>query len=52
MFTGIVEERGIVLALEDHRLVVGCGTVTAGECGWHGGIASRKLGKGGKMEDV
>ena len=30
MFTGIVEERGIVLALEDHRLVVGCGTVTAG----------------------
>lgn len=29
MFTGIVEERGEVLALVDHRLTVGCRTVTA-----------------------
>jgi riboflavin synthase len=30
MFTGIVEERGSVLALENHRLVVACRAVTAG----------------------
>jgi riboflavin synthase len=28
MFTGIVEERGEVRALTDHRLTVGCGVVT------------------------
>jgi riboflavin synthase len=30
VFTGIVEERGTVLALEDHRLVVGSAVVTNG----------------------
>lgn len=30
MFTGIIEERGEVLSLEDHRLVVGCRSVTSG----------------------
>ena len=29
MFTGIIEERGEVLALTDHRLTVGCSVVTA-----------------------
>jgi riboflavin synthase len=29
MFTGIVEEMGVVRSLLDHRLVVGCRTVTA-----------------------
>ena len=29
MFTGIIEERGTVLAFEAHRLVVGCRTVNA-----------------------
>ncbi|MEW6059852.1 MAG: riboflavin synthase [Actinomycetota bacterium] len=29
MFTGIVEERGVVREVESRRLVVGCGTVTS-----------------------
>jgi riboflavin synthase len=29
VFTGIVEERGRVLGLEGHRLVIGCGTVVS-----------------------